>query len=217
MKWLCHLWSINGTNPGIESSFIFSDKTVLITSKCRATFRGLSIKRNHERKGVGLEELWSRMASLHLISCDGVYYPSSAPPSDGEWLWLLAPPATDWDRANAMLSWRFHLTSCLCNAAFASLPPFFLAFSFHSIRLHLAFYSSEPHLPLWPAGRLFKAVSLFQCSLSAKHCNWGQSGFKPILCLRLLAQSRGLVCGASWCVYYSSALQSLKIMLLCVR
>lgn len=42
-------------NPGIERSFIFSDKTVLITSKCRATFRGLSIKWNHGKKGVGTE------------------------------------------------------------------------------------------------------------------------------------------------------------------
>lgn len=40
-------------NPGIERSFIFTDKTVLITSKCRATFRGLSIKHNHEENGVG--------------------------------------------------------------------------------------------------------------------------------------------------------------------
>lgn len=40
-------------NPGIERSFIFCDKTVLITSKCRATFRGLSIKWNHEEKKKG--------------------------------------------------------------------------------------------------------------------------------------------------------------------
>lgn len=40
-------------NPGIESSFIFSDKTVPIASKCRATFRGLSIKGNHEKRRGG--------------------------------------------------------------------------------------------------------------------------------------------------------------------
>lgn len=65
--------SINGMNPRIERSFIFSGKTVLITSKCRATFRGLSIKRNHEKRGWGLKELCSKMASLALISCDSVH------------------------------------------------------------------------------------------------------------------------------------------------
>lgn len=60
-------------NPGIESSFIFSDKTVPITSKCRATFRGLSIRQNHEKGGWELEELCSRMVSLPLISCDDVH------------------------------------------------------------------------------------------------------------------------------------------------
>lgn len=65
--------SINGMNPRIERSFIFSGKTVLITSKCRATFRGLSIKMNHEKRGWGLKELCSKMASLALISCDSVH------------------------------------------------------------------------------------------------------------------------------------------------
>lgn len=60
-------------NPGIERSFIFSDKTVLITSKCRATFRGLSIKWNHEKRGWGPKELCPQMASLPLISCDSMH------------------------------------------------------------------------------------------------------------------------------------------------
>lgn len=84
-------------------------------------------------------------------------------------------------QANVMLRDVFVLLPAL-----ASLSLLFLdLFPPHSFRLHVFFILLSPICLSGPQGRIFNTVSLFQCSLSAKQCNSVQSGFKPILCLRL--------------------------------
>lgn len=98
-------------NPGIESSFIFSDKAVPITSKCRATFRGLSIKRNHEKRRGGDWKndcpKWPPSLSFPVRVCISAHQHLTG--------------AADWELAIIMLRGVFILL-----LVFASLPLFFL-------------------------------------------------------------------------------------------
>lgn len=106
-------------NPGIESSFIIPDKPVPITSKCRATFRGLSIKHNHEKRRGGD---WKNGCPKWPPS---LLFPVRVCISAHQHLTRTA----DWE-----LAIMLHLAPCLCITASLLYRPFPPP---HPLRLHV--------------------------------------------------------------------------------
>lgn len=81
-------------NPGIGGSFIFCEKTVLITSKCRATFGGLSITWNREKEQAGAVGIMPQnvLPPFNFLRHRALALISTFPPSD--WQMIIAAAST---------------------------------------------------------------------------------------------------------------------------